>query len=363
MIKICHITTKHAAFDTRIFQKECKALKSYYEVILLAANAQEGLIDGIKVLGFKYELNNNLQNLIRIFKLARQQQASVYHIHDPELLPLLWILKKMGKNVVYDVHEDYRSSMLEHNQPAMYRNIFNYFDNWAARNAALILAESSYISIYQGKAKHLCVVENFCDINALKPFLVQDRSECRNIVYVGTIHRNRGALLMVELIYLLQKKGLRLSLDLVGKITDPGLMATIEALPYYQQIRNQLNWHGPLPQSDSYRIAQKSFVGLCMLMPTPNHSESYPTKLFEYMAVGLPIIATNISLYKAVVERRECGICVPFEEPEQLADAVQKIYEDKVLQSQYSANGPGAVAMNYNWEREKNILIDFYRKL
>ena len=167
---------------------------------------------------------------------------------------------------------------------------------------------------------------------------------------------------MLEVMHILIERGHDLRLDLIGKITEPGLMKKIEGLPYYSKIKSQLNWYGQLNLHESYRIAEDSFVGLCLLDALPNHTESYPTKLFEYMAVGLPIVASNISLYRAVVERRECGICAPYSDPEAIADAIEKIYTDKILLQEFSKIGPPAVSQNYNWNTEKNILLDFYGK-
>jgi glycosyltransferase involved in cell wall biosynthesis len=183
------------------------------------------------------------------------------------------------------------------------------------------------------------------------------------MVYVGTIHEHRGALVMLEVLNQLRADGLDIKLDLIGKITDPGLMKRIEALTFYSKIRNEINWHGQLNISDSYRIAEKSFVGLCLIEPLPNHLESYPTKLFEYMAVGLPIVASNIALYRSVVERRECGICAPYDGIPAIADAIRKIYTDKELLNHFSKNGPQVVIRNYNWASEKNILLDYYQKI
>lgn len=99
-----------------------------------------------------------------------------------------------------------------------------------------------------------------------------------------------------------------------------------------------------------------------MIAPLPNHLESYPTKLFEYMAVGLPIVATNTSLYRAVVERRECGLCAPYDDVNAIADTIEKIYKDAELRKFYASNGPAAVAQNYNWNSEKNILLNFIER-
>ncbi len=364
MRKICHITSRHDSFDTRIFYKECRTLKNKYSVVLLAPNASSAMNDGIEITGFQYTAGKNISNLFRILRTALKQKAELYHIHDPELLPVAWLLRTFfGKKIIYDVHENYYESLIEHQASKLTQRLFRFFDRWAAKNCALILAESSYISIYQGRARNLSVIENFCDVAALKPYLSFNRTNSNRMVYIGTIHEHRGAIVMLEVLNNLRARGLDIKLDMIGKITDPGLMKRIEALPFYSKIKNEISWHGPLNISESYHIAEKSFVGLCLIEPLPNHLESYPTKLFEYMAVGLPIVATNISLYRSVVERRECGLCAAYDDIPAIADIIGKIYTDKALLQSFSERGPQVVISNYNWASEKNILLDFYQKV
>ncbi len=363
MLKICHITSKHTPFDTRIFLKECTALKAQYNVVLIAANAKNETINDIEIIGFKYRKGQSVRNHYRIFRKAIKQKAAVYHIHDAELLPLAMLLKRLGNKIIYDVHENYRETLKEHNYSLITQTIFSYFDHWVARHGALILAERSYIPIYQQRAKSLCVVENFCEINALQPFENTHRTECRNLVYIGTIHSHRGALVMLEVLNLLRLRGMDIRLDLIGSISEKNLMEKLENLPYYSKIKDDVTWYGPLNLSDSYRIAQQSFAGLCLLDGVANHTESYPTKLFEYLAVGLPVIASNWSLYRSVVERHNVGICVAYNDSNAIADAIETIFTNKELQKQFSLNGPKIVAKNYNWNTEERILLDFYKTI
>lgn len=153
------------------------------------------------------------------------------------MLPLARLLKIAGKKIIYDVHENYAEFLKEHKYSNLTQKTFTFFDRWAAKNCALILSERSYIPLYQGWAKNVCVVENFCDIEALKSNLILDRSECNKMVYVGTIHSHRGALVMLEVLHLLRLRGMDISLDMVGKITEPDLMKKVEQLPYYSRIK------------------------------------------------------------------------------------------------------------------------------
>ena len=117
--KICHISSVHPALDIRIFFKECKSLAATgYDVTLIAVYNEEQTIDGVHIVPFrlyKNRLKRILFSPFRMLRLALRQHATVYHFHDPELIPIGIILKLFRKKVVYDVHEDVsRQVMYKH---------------------------------------------------------------------------------------------------------------------------------------------------------------------------------------------------------------------------------------------------------
>lgn len=114
--KVCHFTTVHPAFDTRIFQKECKTLcKSSYDVTLIAQNEKDEIVDGVKIIALSREKNRIHRMVVltlKTFWLSLKQRADIYHFHDAELIPVGIFLKLLGKKVIYDVHEDNSKTVL-----------------------------------------------------------------------------------------------------------------------------------------------------------------------------------------------------------------------------------------------------------
>ena len=108
--KVCHITTVHQIFDTRIFYKECKSLANAgYDVNLIVQHDKDEIINGIKIIALP-KAKNRKERILKFRDLALQKavelDADIYHFHDPELIPVGLKLKKLGKKVIYDVHED-----------------------------------------------------------------------------------------------------------------------------------------------------------------------------------------------------------------------------------------------------------------
>lgn len=372
---ICHITIVHNAFDTRIFFRECISLSKNYRVVLIApagpelskyADNTEPVVQVIGIKTSANRLNRFLTAGRNAFLIALKQKAQVYHFHDPEFLPWASLLVLLGRKVIYDVHEDYQSALmarknLSHKNKLI--GIYRKFEDFACKRMHLILAERSYISIYQKRAKSLCVVENFCTTEMLAPFKKEIRINNTHLIYIGTIHAERGAETMIEALALCNNKGLNLQLDMVGNITDPIWRKNLESNPEYQKVKHQINWHGRLSLIESFQISEKAFAGFALIDNQPNHSESYPGKIFEYMAVGLPVIASDNLINKGVVERNEAGICVGFADAYTVADAVEKLFSNKTLAQQMGHNGTVAVEKNYNWKSEEMTLLDFYNKI
>jgi hypothetical protein len=116
MKKICHITTAHPFFDTRIFHKEAKSLlNAGYEVFLIAPGERNTTKDGIKIIALqKYSerIRRMTFGVFSAFKSGLRTNATCFHLHDPELMPIGIMLKMFGKKVIYDVHEDYSKQTL-----------------------------------------------------------------------------------------------------------------------------------------------------------------------------------------------------------------------------------------------------------
>jgi glycosyltransferase involved in cell wall biosynthesis len=115
--------------------------------------------------------------------------------------------------------------------------------------------------------------------------------------------------------------------------------------------------------ADAWRLAAESHIGLATLLPKPNYVESYPTKLFEYMSIGLPVVASNFPLYREIVEAAGCGICVDPESPEEIAAAIAAILEDPRMAAEMGTRGQEAALQRFRWDIEAKKLGNFYARV
>jgi glycosyltransferase involved in cell wall biosynthesis len=364
MNHICHITSVHSANDTRIFHKECKTLvNAGYAVTLVVQHETDEVINGVQIKGIKAPKSRKermLKTAKQVYIRALECNADIYHFHDPELIGVGLKLKRKGKKVIYDVHEDVpRQILSKHWIPAPLRKIVSWVvektENYAAKRFDYIITATPYIRDRFLKInKHTVDVNNYPLLSELHiPEVNWDNKE-QVVCYVGGIGQIRGINEMVEAIgmtdyHLLLAGNFASSAERDIVIIKPGWERVIEL--------------GHVNRTEVREVLAKSMAGLVVLHPIPNYIDALPVKMFEYMSAGLPVIASNFPLWKEIVEGNNCGICVDPLNVNEIADAMNWIFNNPYEAMKMGENGRRAVEDKYNWEQEAIKLRKIYEGL
>jgi glycosyltransferase involved in cell wall biosynthesis len=377
-MKVCHLTSVHSPFDSRIFYKECKTLvEAGYKVTLIAQHDKNEVVSGVEIIALpkaKNRVHRMFGLTLKIFWLALKQKADLYHFHDPELMFIGVALKLFtGKRVIYDVHENVRKQILnKYWLPKWSRKIVSILYGWIEKLCLLfidyiIIAEDSYIENYI-KLNNVKCVKNFPLLSYLKnqnceANYSQEIIE-KSLIYLGCISKPRGVFELIKAVKLLKDYGYsNVLLKLIGPVYPESLLLEVNELLSRYNISNNITIFGKIPHEKVYEILSESRVGLAILHPDPNYIESFPTKLFEYMATGLPVVVSNFPLWKEIINAHKCGICVDPLNPEEIAKAIRYLIEHPKLAKKMGENGRKAVLEKYNWEREGRKLLALYRRI
>ena len=362
-IKVGFLTSVHPPFDTRIFHKEAKSiLKAGYEVTLVAQHEKDEIVEGIKILSLP-KPRNRIERMTRtvwqVYRKALKIDADIYHFHDPELMPIGLQLKRHGKRVIYDVHEDVPRQILSKDYiPFMLRKPVSMIIeitelNFAKRFDGVVTATPLINRRFLEHAANAVNLKNYPLASELHPAEnLWDRKE-KVVCYVGGIAEIRGAFEMVEAIGKLGYK-----LLLAGNIA-PGIENRLRRLPGWRQVEAL----GFVDRAGVRATVARSLGGLVLLHPTINYIDALPIKMFEYMSAGIPVIASNFPLWKEIIEGFECGFCVDPLDTEQIAGAIQFIVEHPTEAEQMGKNGRKAVEEKFNWGIEEKKLLDLYSTL
>lgn len=368
MVKIVHVSTVHSSHDTRIFHKECKTIhKGEYDISFIVQNNIIELRDGIKILPLKTAKSR----IIRLFSLtwraffiARRENAEIYHFHDPELLSIGLLLKIFTKGkVIYDVHEDVPKQILTKfwipsSMRPFIAKFFDIYEKQISKTFDAIITVTDDIAQKFSKL-HPIVVHNYPDLHMLPPFFQNNlKKDGNNIVYIGGISEIRGIFEMIKASEHLNSSH-EIHLNLIGGFESISLRNEVEKLKEYKNI----NYFGYLPWTEAWHEAKGMKAGLVLFHPVPNHLKSLPNKLFEYMAAGIPVIASNFPLWEQIIEKNHCGLIVDPLNPREIAAAIEFIITHPEEARIMGENGHRAVIEKYNWEKEGEKLLNLYMEL
>ena len=363
-IIICHLTSVHKRYDTRIFIKECKSLSKYYEVNLVVADGKgDEIKNGINIYDvgkLDGRLNRMFKTTRMIFKKAVELNCDIYHLHDPELIPIGLKLKKLGKKVIFDAHEDFPKQLLGKsylNKPFLkiLSKAFGVFEKYACKKLDYIVTATPFI-----RDKFLKININSIDINNY-PILSElsnknSWSARKNeVCYIGNISKIRG---MKEMVKAMEYTN-NIRLNLGGWFSEKDIESMVKNLKGWAKVKEL----GFLNRDGVAKVLANSKAGLVTLYPIINYQDALPVKMFEYMSAGLPVIASNFSLWETIIEGNNCGICVNPLDPKEIAKAIEYIMENPVEAGKMGKNGRKTVEEKYNWTKEENKLLEIYNQL
>ena len=365
---IIHFTTVHPRHDLRIRYKQVSALQDTYPGDV-ALYVQDGLGHERDPAGFdivdtgprpKGRLRRMTVGAWRMFRAVRKARPKVAHFHDPELMPWAIMLSFTGIKVVYDVHEDLPRQILHK----------GYFSKPVARilstvaetieraatpfMSAIIVVVPAMLQRFPAKKTYL--IANFPILDEAPSNVDHSNKEPR-FVYAGGITEARGALKMLESINLMERAETKLAL--LGNFVPESLEDKLSKMPGWSRT-DSFGWSDRQTVQKEYARAS---AGLVLLEPTPQYLISYPVKMFEYMAAGLPIIASDFPLWKEIVDDAGCGLTVDPKDPKAIADAMKYMLDNPAHALEMGKRGRQAAEEKYNWNAEKATLNELYTRL
>lgn len=365
--KVVHLTSVHPAFDIRIFHKECRTLsRAGYEVVLIAPHDRDQIVEGIRVRAVrkpKSRRERMTHTAWEIIKAALKEDADLYQFHDPELLPWAKLLQVLGKKVVFDMHENYPKTMLTKPwvHPKLRRFLFRLYG--IAEYLLLMKTPVIYVENSYPKYSHLgpfATVQNMPMINEMT-HIRETKYSIPTIGYIGCVSSERGTLTILKSLQMLKERGITVHWECIGDLDNNH---EVDVLRFIQQHHLEgIRIRGYLPPIEGWRIISRCHVGVAVLLPLANYVESYPTKMFEYMALGLPILVSNFPLYREVVERYRCGLTVDPEKPEELANAIRWFLQYPEESEKMGLRGMEATMSVFKWETEAKKLLGLYESL
>ncbi|WP_339512618.1 glycosyltransferase family 4 protein [Pseudomonas sp. RL_15y_Pfl2_60] len=366
------LTTVHNRNDTRVFHKECPAIGGM-EAVDLSVLVADGKGDEQR------ELYNIIDcgkapfgRLGRVFLIQFAValklfniRPKVVHIHDPELTPLAILMSIFGIKIIYDVHEDVPLDILDkYWLPKIVRpfisKCFSLFEKLSVLFFWKVIAAtpSIYRKFNQDKT---VLIENF---PMLEEFEFYNQVANKNVsinnkfVYVGAITRIRGIVPLINSFASNNHKS-SMTLCLAGEFSPLELLSEVKQLDGWSNV----NYVGQVGRHELKNIFSDCVAGVVTFLPANNHLASQPNKLFEYMAAGVPIIASDFPAWRDIIATVNCGVLVDPESAEAIYAGMKYLVDNPAEAALMGQRGRAAVMSSYNWGTQSTKLTAIYAEL
>ena len=370
-MKVCHVISGYHRNDARVFLRQCLSLKrAGFDVSILTNDGEpDEVVEGISIISCRQHYRERWKVLLaakrQFMPEVPRVDADVYQLHSPELLPLAQPLKRLGKAVVYDAHEDLPRHLLEKEwlPPVMRRPLGfgaeHYLRHTLKQIDDVVSPHSHVVDHLQRTVGKGTLVANFPLVEDL-PDLTEAEFAARpaTICYTGTVYAYSNQEATLDALSQLPAVRYRVA-GYIGEAHRQALMARPGAV--------QAEYMGRIGRAELRALYTSCIAGLAIYDYKLNLGYklgSYGTnKVFEYMEAGLPLICTDYTLWRDIVERYECGVCVSPGSVSQIRDAIEYIENDRSRAFRMGQNGRRAVLEEFNWSSEERKYLAVFERL
>jgi glycosyltransferase involved in cell wall biosynthesis len=380
MIKVTFLSTAHSCFDDRIFYKEALSLKKagYIVSIITSCGNFNGVVNGIRIIGFKGGIP--FFKLIKLFFIALKENSSIYSAHSFDALIIACLVKLFRPKVrtVHVVREFYLEEALVDQKVNFLKRIVllisKAIDKKLNQVADFIIGvEEPKIAKYVNYGipfQKISVIENYVRLDL---FHFKSKTfDPNNFIlgYVGGLSYNRGIKdLAVAAFQFAKRYKIKPKLLLIGRFLSP--KEEKDFLTYCKEIKDTVEvkikgWlsHDKVPE-------EIGKMDVCFILFS--NSKRYekvlsgkagPIKLYEYMASGKPVIATDFKALKYIIEKERCGLIVDRKSGiNGIVKAIEFYFKTPENIYIHGKNGRLAVEREYNWSVSERKLLRIYRSL
>ncbi|GAA4895422.1 hypothetical protein GCM10025789_11110 [Tessaracoccus lubricantis] len=275
-------------------------------------------VRGLSATGGGAQPAGKLRRGLRALLWPWQARCDVLLTIDPDTALSAWLSSTvLRRRWVADVHEDYRELLRDRAWVpgpllAVLRGAVSVLNSIITR-ADLVLVADDHVP--PRHARRRFVMRNVPDVTLLPPMPAGSTSvaavgsaRAPRAVYIGDNRTTRGLRDMVEAVAATVDDPMAWRLDLVGPVATSDRDWLDERLA--RPDARLVTWHDRQPPTEAWRIAAGADVGLCLLADTPAFRDAMPSKVYEYLAMGMPTVATPLPRVRELIEGTGAGVIV-----------------------------------------------------
>ncbi|MGH8912859.1 MAG: glycosyltransferase [Acidimicrobiia bacterium] len=340
------VTTVHQPDDARIRSKLIRTLSEEWDVTFAARDPGPSDRTGLT---WHRLAGGRVRRWLTASRIIQSKRWDLVAVHDPELLPPALLRGVLGRPTLFDLHENLPAQMKTKEWvPSALRPALGWAARlllrWAERAMSVTIAETGYQDLLRREAP---VLANHLSPTELPP--VQDAAIPPFLAYLGDITEQRGAHLAIA-----AAAGAKMRLVMVGRVAPPELADRLVADARAEGV--DLDLAGPMPHGEALRRIAGASAGISPILDIPNYRHSLPTKVLEYLALGLPALVSDLPGTRAVTDDRPGVIYVAPGEASEWRRAGAELAAQPSLRSATRAAAQ-SVREAYSWPKEEVLRV------
>lgn len=377
--------------DIRV-EKEAKVLTNVgYDVYVMAMQNAHALREetfrGYTIHRFNPKDYRFLKNLSRDYRqlrfidplwkkgietFVRTYNIDVLHVHDlPLVRTALFVARKNNIPIVADYHENFPAQIQALNPPNLSRRkrFYRSYKRWSAYEGAISHQVDQIIVVVQAYKNHLIekhripgekitIVQNTVDIDILKNVTQEKPPQNAFIIsYIGSFGPHRGLDVVIRAMPEILSHIPVAKFIVAGKGKN---QSELENLAKELNVSSSVEFLGWKEYSEIPYYFKNAHVGVIPHRASEHTDFAVPNKLFEYMYFSVPVVTSDRPSLKMIIEETNAGLVFKTDDPSDFAEKILRIYHNS---EGYGKNGYQAVMKKYNWNVDKEWLVNLYRTI
>lgn len=289
------------------------------------------------------------------------------HVHDLPLVGLGVRLKKTYRvKLVADLHENWPAFLdISKHSTTFTGRIISPIFLWRRYEKKVLMHADAVIVVVEEAGKRLIdlgidskkifVVSNTINLNELSPLSFEGKHSETILYYAGGINYHRGLQNVIRAMHKAGNPALKFMILGDGSYKDE-LVSLVEKL----DLTKQVIFCGYKPFSKVMEMLSESDYALIPHLKTEHTDSTIPHKLFQYMYLQKPVIASDCLPIKRIVEETGAGVIYPADNIDYLSELLNQL--ETLNYSAMASKGKSAVIEKYNWNVDSEVLLNLYRE-
>jgi glycosyltransferase involved in cell wall biosynthesis len=366
------VTSIHADFDARIWRHARSLAETGCEVVLICPWAvRDGEVrEGVELRPFPRARRRRIRPLVIPFRLGRRllsvlRRVDLVHFHDIDILPWMTLVS-LVRPVVYDVHENYPDEMLIRTwiPRPLRRPLYHVVRLTEAALSSVVrncvLVAPSQDPRFASRRLRVIHIRNYATSKLLAGVRDDYLSRKNVVVFTGANHDHNGSMLLLDIAARCRERGLDLTFLVTNRFVSERFRREFMEKAERLGLGDRLVVRPTVVAHEIMTLLNEGTVAISPNLRVRTQEMGIHTKLFEYMAAGLPIVASDLAHQVELIGGARAGLLARPEDPDSFVAALARLVGDRAHARELGLNGQRTFLERYCWESQVPSLLQFY---